>query len=640
MKRVYLWLISMLSGVLLALSWPAHGFTPLVFIALFPLFWVEDYVLERQQEYDRHQAAKKALRVSPKLKAYIGHILQKLPVSKKTGTGKDLPVLNGIPQGGRTAGSSLPERTRYHIFFYSFSAFLVWNILTTWWIWNSTPAAALAFALNALLMALVFTMFHYSCRHSFKKGMRWIILFIYWLGFEHFHHNWDVSWPWLTLGNAFAPRPQWVQWYELTGTLGGSLWILGCNVALLHWFKAWRAQKRGKPVFSENRLSLSVRGKLLLFCGLVIVPAGLSMIRFATYQEKGRPVEVVAVQPNIDPYVEQYTLTPFQATDRMLRLAQSQMTPHTRFIVTPESMIQENIWENQLPSSPSVRQIQDFLQKWPNAQLIAGISSYSRVRPEDSAMQGVRKLRRATDPARRFYRAHNTVIVLGANPGMPIPMHHKCKLVPGVEIMPYVNRLGFLENLAIDLGGTVGTLGIDPGPTVFASESPESCRVIGGSYAGPYYGELSKDAPVAGKPLQEGEFRFADLICYESVYGDYVASCVREGAELLFVSTNDGWWKDTPGHRQHASYARLRAIENRRDVARAANTGISCFIDQKGRVYQATAYWEPACIRQTLHANDTLSIYAQYGDILGRCSLPLSLFFILLTFVIVLRQRK
>ena len=80
-------------------------------------------------------------------------------------------------------------------------------------------------------------------------------------------------------------------------------------MALLHWFKAWRAQKRGKPVFSENRLSLSVRGKLLLFCGLVIVPAGLSMIRFATYQEKGRPVEVVAVQPNIDPYVEQYTLT-------------------------------------------------------------------------------------------------------------------------------------------------------------------------------------------------------------------------------------------------------------------------------------------------------------------------------------------
>ena len=644
MKRLYLWLISMLSGVLLALAWPAHGFTPLVFVALFPLFWVEDYILERQQEYDRHQAARKALRISPKLKAYIDHILQKLPVSKKTDGNKILPVLNGVPRYNRISGdapeSTLPKRTRYHLFFYSFSAFLVWNVLTTWWIWNSTPAAVLAFVLNALLMALVFTLFHYSCRYFFKKGMRWILLFIYWLGFEYFHHNWDVSWPWLTLGNAFAPRPQWVQWYEITGTLGGSLWILGCNVALLYWYKAWRAQKRGMPIHSENRLCLSLRGKLLLFCGLVIVPAGLSMLRFATYQEKGRPVEVVAVQPNIDPYVEQYTLSPRQATERMLRLAQSQMTPQTRFIVTPESMIQENIWENQLPYSPSVKQIQDFLQEWPNAQLIAGISSYSHVRPEDSTMQGVRRLRRAPAPEKRFYRAHNTIIALSANPDMPIPMHHKCKLVPGVEIMPYINRLKFLENLAIDLGGTVGTLGIDPGPTVFVSESPDRCRVIGGSYAGSYYSEPSKDAPLAGKTSQDEEFRFADLICYESVYGDYVASCVREGAELLFVSTNDGWWKDTPGHRQHASYARLRAIENRRDVARAANTGISCFIDQKGRVYQATSYWEPACIRQTLYANDKLSIYAQYGDILGRCCLPLSLFFILLTFVSRIIKRR
>ena len=275
MKRLYLWLISMLSGVLLALAWPAHGFTPLVFVALFPLFWVEDYILERQQEYDRHQAARKALRISPKLKAYIEHIVQKLPVSKKTDGNKSLPVLNGVPRYNRISGdapeSTLPKRTRYHLFFYSFSAFLVWNVLTTWWIWNSTPAAVLAFVLNALLMALVFTLFHYSCRHFFKKGMRWILLFIYWLGFEYFHHNWDVSWPWLTLGNAFAPRPQWVQWYEITGTLGGSLWILGCNVALLYWFKAWRAQKRGMPIHSENRLCLNLRGKLLLFCGLVIV---------------------------------------------------------------------------------------------------------------------------------------------------------------------------------------------------------------------------------------------------------------------------------------------------------------------------------------------------------------------------------
>lgn len=619
MKRIYLWLLSMLSGILLALAWPAHGFTPLIFIALTPLFWVEDYVFERQTEYDRHREAKAALRVPPKLKAYIDKIL---PDKPRPGNPGFLPNVN-----------VLPKRTKYHLFLYAYSTFLTWNILTTWWIWNSTPAAILAFVLNALLMTLVFVMFHYTCRHFFKKGMRWIILFVYWLGFEYFHHNWDISWPWLSLGNAFSPRPQWVQWYEITGVPGGSLWILICNVALLYWFKAWKALHRDKtPVYPGTR-GLGPRGRLILFCALVLVPAGLSMLRFATYKEQGRDVEVVAVQPNIDPYLEQYTLTPAQATDRMLRLAESQLTEKTRFIVTPESMIQENVWENRLPYSPSVLQIQEFLQNWPNTQLIAGISSYSHIRPQDSNMQGVRKLRMTNNPERKFYRAHNTIITLSAVPGKPIPMHHKSKLVPGVEIMPYVSKLKFIENLAIDLGGTVGTLGIDPGPTVFVSESPAECKITGGSYAGPYYGTPSPEPSVAGKPSKEGEIRFTDLICYESIYGDYVASCVREGAELLFVSTNDGWWKNTPGHRQHASYARLRAVENRRDVARSANTGISCFIDQKGQVHQATGYWEPACIRQTLHANDKLTLYSRYGDILGRFCLPLSLFFILLTFV-------
>lgn len=118
--------------------------------------------------------------------------------------------------------------------------------------------------------------------------------------------------------------------------------------------------------------------------------------------------------------------------------------------------------------------------------------------------------------------------------------------------------------------------------------------------------------------------KFTDVICYESIFGDYVAWGVRKGAELLFVSTNDGWWKNSPGHRQHAAYARLRAIENRRDIARSANTGISCFIDQKGRVFQATAYGEPDCIRQTLLANSRLTFYSKYGDLLGRSALPFS----------------
>ncbi|MDE6694256.1 MAG: apolipoprotein N-acyltransferase, partial [Bacteroidales bacterium] len=175
------------------------------------------------------------------------------------------------------------------------------------------------------------------------------------------------------------------------------------------------------------------------------------------------------------------------------------------------------------------------------------------------------------------------------------------RLTPGIEIMPFAGKVKFIEKLAVDLGGTVGTLGVDEGPHVFAD----------------------------GDTMP----KFSAIICYEAGFPDDVASCVNAGAELLFVSTNDGWWGNTPGHRQHASYARLRAVENRRDIARSANTGISCFINQRGDVFQATDYWQPACIRATLHASSHLTFYARYGEILGRCSLFMSLFFLLLTFI-------
>lgn len=554
MKRRYLWLLSMLSGVMLACAWPTGGFAPLVFVAWIPLLWVEDYVLRQQNARDAEE-----------------------------------------PRGTETTRKK--ARPRYHLFLYAFSSFLVWNTLTTWWIWNSTPAATLAFTANAALMAGVFTLFHYSCRHFFKQGMRYILLFVYWLAFEFFHLHWDLSWPWLTLGYVFAPMPSIVQWYEITGPLGGSLWVLACNVALFFVVKSFCKNAVGAaPAVSKRR-------SIITAACLILLPITGSLIRYATYREHGQETEVVVVQPNIDPYHEQFVLTSTETTQRMLQLAQERTTPQTRFIVTPESMIQEYVWEDELPySSVSLGLIHKFLQGNPNMRFVAGISSFTHVEAKDSSDVGVRRLRYISDPEKKFYKAHNSVISVSGDFNRPIPIHHKSRLTPGIEIMPFAGKVKFIEKLAVDLGGTVGTLGVDQGPHVFAEEGDTMPK-------------------------------FSDIICYESIFPDYVASCVNAGAELLFVSTNDGWWGNTPGHRQHASYARLRAVENRRDIARSANTGISCFINQRGDVFQATDYWQPACIRATLHASSRLTFYARYGEILGRCSLFISLFFLLLTFI-------
>ncbi len=132
----------------------------------------------------------------------------------------------------------------------------------------------------------------------------------------------------------------------------------------------------------------------------------------------------------------------------------------------------------------------------------------------------------------------------------------------------------------------------------------------------------------------------APLICYESVYGEFCGNFVKQGANLLFIITNDGWWGNTPGHKQHFSMARLRAIELRRSIARSANTGISCFIDQRGDVYQQTEYWVPAVIRQDVNLNNEMTFYARMGDYIGRISVFLAVVFILIAIVFSIRNKK
>jgi apolipoprotein N-acyltransferase len=154
--------------------------------------------------------------------------------------------------------------------------------------------------------------------------------------------------------------------------------------------------------------------------------------------------------------------------------------------------------------------------------------------------------------------------------------------------MPLAKLMKPLERFAINLGGTVGSLGSDEERMVFTRQ-PDGLTV-------------------------------APVICYESVFGEYVTEYVHKGANLIFVITNDGWWGDSPGHRQHLSFSRLRAIETRRSIARSANTGISCFIDQRGDIFQATKYWELAVIRQEINANDEITFYVRYGDYIARVS--------------------
>ncbi len=89
--------------------------------------------------------------------------------------------------------------------------------------------------------------------------------------------------------------------------------------------------------------------------------------------------------------------------------------------------------------------------------------------------------------------------------------------------------------------------------------------------------------------------------------------------------TNDGWWGDTPGYKQHRLFSRIRAIENRRSVARAANTGISCFIDQRGEIIAELGWGVEGAITASLNRNQEITFFVRYGDVIGRISIFLTI---------------
>lgn len=542
LKKNHLILLSVASGLLLALAWPERGFPGLLFIGLVPLFFLEEYL---------HQNRDRIVKFSALLFSYPG--------------------------------------------------FFTWNILTTWWIVNSTLIGAiLAIVLNSLFMSIIFQAFHWTRKYLKERNASYVSLVCYWIAFEYLHLNWDLNWPWLNLGNGFSSYYQWVQWYEYTGAMGGTVWVLVGNMlfyellckVISHKSKVKTETQNSKTDsgqitvlgFFQNSKSV-VRFSSVLF-GWIFIPILISCIIYCTYREEKHPVNFVVAQPNLDPYSEQYSLAPEEVIGRIMKLTWSKLNDSVDFLIAPESAIQEDMWENDLRTFHSIRLLRQITDTFPDLNILVGGSTLYAFRPGESIPRTARKF----SDTGGAYNAYNTAILL--NNRDSLQLYHKSKLTPGVEILPSFKGFKWLENFAIDLGGTVGSLGMDSIRKVYTT--------INTVPVGP-------------------------AICYESIFGEFFATFAKNGAQIMIIITNDGWWGNTAGHRQHFAFAHLRAIETRRSIARSANTGISALIDQRGDAHQVTPYWKPAVIKGNLNANEKLTFYVKHGDYIARVATVLTL---------------
>jgi apolipoprotein N-acyltransferase len=474
------------------------------------------------------------------------------------------------------------KKSKLTVFLYSYLSFLIWNVSTTWWVGNTTVPASgiLANTINAFLMCIPFLLFHVTHKRI-RNRWAYVSLPLYWLSFEFLHLRWELSWPWLTLGNAFANFPRYIQWYEYTGTLGGSLWILVANILLFNFYQKLFSDNTDKTnTFKKINTNL-----LLALVSWIAIPLTLSIYIYNTISidslGKINKKNIVVVQPNIDPYLEKFDReTLDKQIQTLISLSLKKINQETDYLVWPETAIPQGIVETEFEVNETLLNIRTFLLEYPRLKLITGISGYMRY---DSAV---------TSTARNYsdgsccYDSYNSAIQMEGVGKFKV--YHKSKLVPGVEAMPYPWLFKFLEPLSENMEGISGSLGKQDYRTVF------------------YSFDSTGVAPV---------------ICYESIYGEYVTEYVRNGAHMIFIITNDAWWGNTAGHEQHLHYASLRSIETRRVIARSANTGISAYIDIKGNIYQPTAYDTPDVIASSLYITNYISFYVKHGDYIGRIAI-------------------
>ncbi len=463
------------------------------------------------------------------------------------------------------------EKKGRKIFLLSLMAFFTWNTASIYWVFNSLNAvmpafvaflvSLIPFGLAAILMTLAFWLYDQTQRRYAYLSLPAMISF--WIAYEYLHQSWSLHFPWMTLGNGFATMPQAIQWYEYTGVYGGSVWILCANFFA---FKAMLNLQQKQP------LKARFNQALIWFAIIVALPLCFSVYVYYHYEEEVNPSNIVVVQPNIDPYLKYDNAA--QSFTTLLNLSKQGAKKNTEFILWPETALTGLVNEEGIRYEANYKQIQNFLSAYKNGNLLSGAETYLVY---DSAKTTTAK---RDDRTGRYWDSFNSAVNI--ENAAKVQFYHKSKLVPGVEQMPF-GGLSFLKPLFAAFGGTTGGYGKQEKPGVIYAQSG-----IG----------------------------VAPTICYESIWGDWVAGAVKDGAQFIAVLTNDGWWGNTSGKDQHLDYARLRAIENRRWVARSANTGISAFINQRGDITKQTNWWQPAVLNEDINLNSKTTFYTQHPDII------------------------
>ncbi len=466
---------------------------------------------------------------------------------------------------------------------------LVFNEISLYWIsgWHSSDSFLKIGGIFSVLVNSLFMMIPIMITYGIsrlRKDLAILLFPLIWVGFEYFTNQWQFAFPWLELGNTETYNLNRIQYIEFTGVHGITLLIcvFSCVLYLLIgrlYHKKWS--------FISSKAFLTY---VLLFV-LIAFPNVFSHLRlnsdnsnYFSSTDSSKVVEACIIQTNTDPFKkwggdqDQLLNTYIDGLNNGLKFNPDILILHET--ATPYYFLEDY---NLLKS----KRFFDFVER-SRKYLLMGIPHLQYYDDSTKAQKDSRKM--STNG--RYYDTFNSAILI--EPGRnrkDLTIHKKVKLVPFSERVPYQEKLTFLKDW-IKWG--VGISGWQKGTdnTIFRLENDSM--------------NIRTD--------------FASLICYESVFSEFVTEFTARGAEFFVIVTNDGWWGNTSGPEQHNQYAILRAIENRKWIARCAQTGVSCFIDPLGNKYDEIPYGTIGVINRKIIANSEKTFYVLYGDIIGKVS--------------------
>lgn len=387
-----------------------------------------------------------------------------------------------------------------------------------------------------------------------------------WVGLDWLRGILFSGFPWMDLGYGLYKQPMLIQFADL----GGHHLVTFC-IVLVNTLIVYFMQRNRHRVRQTGRGT----GLALLAC---LVLATLCIYSVLRYQQLDRIIgesdrETVAVVQGNIPQDEKWTPARKHSTLEIYQQLSRQGIQNGRanLIVWPETA---------LPFYPG------------NDPLFAMVTGFARdqdVRLLTGTPYFTLNSRASiTEKALQYY---NSALLISPE-GEVTGRYSKQHLVPFGEYVPLSRYLPFLEPLVVHVGD------FSPGTSV--------------------------------EPLRYGKIKAGILICFESIFSELARKQVAAGANLLVNLTNDAWYGRSSAPHQSFAMSVFRSVETHRSLLRAANTGISGFVDPVGRVMQASPLFKPMVLTENVPIVEEQSVFTRFGFVFGPACLVLACFLFVL----------